>query len=65
MARQPVLNVAVAMEAAGASYQAAEAALERPERRGVVTSARRRSREWAAMELIGLMTAVEGSYRRS
>jgi Fic family protein len=61
---QPVLNVAAAMEAAGVSYQAAEAALERLERRGVVTSARRRSREWAATELIGLMTAAEGSYRR-
>jgi Fic family protein len=63
---QPVLNVAAAMAAAGVSDQTASAALERLERRGVVTgSSRKRHREWVAIEVIDLMSAAERALRRS
>jgi Fic family protein len=62
---QPVLNVAAAMEAVHVSYRTAETALERLERRGIVTgSGRKRHREWVATEVIELMSAAERSFRR-
>jgi Fic family protein len=62
---QPVLTVTAASEVAGVSYQAAEASLERLQRRGVVGEAkRRRRREWIASEVIDLMSAAESRFRR-
>jgi Fic family protein len=62
---QPVLNVAAAMAAVGVSHQAAATALERLERREVVTgSGQKRHRTWVATEVIELMSAAERSFRR-
>jgi Fic family protein len=57
---QPVLTVAAAQAATGASFNAAEAALRRLEDRGVIVGgSARRNREWRSEEVLDLVAASE------
>jgi Fic family protein len=63
---QPVLNVAAATDVADVSFNAAEAALERLATCGVVTTVGgRRHREWAATEVIAIMSDADARLRAS